>query len=105
MIVLPPYSVIMGCALEMASLNNNDLIPLFLLLCTYRFLRTVLSNKICGVAAGTARDHTCVAGVNVQPFCVDSLYNTFGNTKTCTEIVFKLLSLPLSLNLSKIMAT
>jgi len=45
----------------------------------------VLSDKMCRVAAGTARDHTCVAGVNVQPFCVDSLYNTFGNTETCTE--------------------
>jgi len=88
MIILPPYSMIMGCSLKMASLNNYNLIPHFLLLCTYRLLRTVLSDKMCGVAAGTARDRTCVAGVNVQPFCVDSLYNTFGNTATCTEMIF-----------------
>ena len=80
--------MIMGCALEIASFNKYDLILPFLLLCTYRFLRTVLSDKMCRVAAGPARDHTCVAGVNMQPFCIDNLYNTSGNTATCTVMVF-----------------
>lgn len=60
--------MIMGCAFDIASLNNYDVVLLFLLLCTYRFFRTELSDQLCGVAAGTARDHTCVVGVIVQPF-------------------------------------